>query len=293
MKKKTASETILQRSLSQRALLQHASAILKAQEAEKGRVRTPLDRTVTELDHFQHRTGSSSCSLRGTLTATSSSGIVTPGERRHIHFNNQVAQCIAVEAKEEDEVGDEWLAAFEDESSDEGAVMLSQLLNRASICSHSMQCSSFSGELKSIAPLPPTTLRYRGDVPQTQTDSIECQSSVIQSSSMPSSTASVEMLRPPQRSADHLLDEEDGAPIFDSQFASDDDNRYQSWFSPYSTKTGGDEDEDGNRRLPFTASGMFMPFDEGEAASTSILGQALDMVNIARDIAYVIWNVGW
>jgi hypothetical protein len=110
---------------------------------------------------------------------------------------------------------------------------------------------------------------------------------------MPPPTYSVETLRPPQRSADDLLDEEDAGLVFSGQFASDDDNRYRSWHSPHSANAGDDEDENPDRRLRLTASGMFMPFDEGEAANTSILGRALDMVNIARDIAHVIWNVGW
>jgi hypothetical protein len=92
--------------------------------------------------------------------------MVSPGERRHIHFSNQVVQCIAVEAKEGDEEKDEWPAAFEDESSHEGAVMMPHLLSRASISNHSTQRSSFSGERKTIAPLPSTILRYRGDVPE-------------------------------------------------------------------------------------------------------------------------------
>jgi hypothetical protein len=287
LKKKTASETILQRSLSQHRLLQHAGAILKAQEAEKCRARATLNRTNTDLDHFHHHRGNSSYSLACTLTATSSSGIVSAGERRHIHFNNEVMQCIAVEAKEGDEEEDEWLAAFEDESSDEDAVMISLLVSRASVSNHSTQRSSFSCERKTIAPLPSTSLRYR------ETDSIMSQWSVLQPLSTPSPTSLVETLRPPQRSADDLLDEEDAGLVFAGLFAVDDDDWYRSWVSPHPANAGDDEDENADRRLRLTASGMFMPFDEGEAASTSILDRAMDMVNMARDIAHVIWNVGW
>jgi hypothetical protein len=292
LKKKTASETILQRSLSQHRLLQHAGAILKAQEAEKCRARATLNRTNTDLDHFHHRRGSSWYSLACTLTATSSSGMVSPGERRHIHFNNEVMQCIAVEAKEGEEE-DEWLAAFEDESSDEGAVMMPLLRSRASVSNHSTQRSSLSCERKTIAPLPSTILRYRGDVPEAQTNSIMGQWSVLQPLST-SPTSLVETLRPPQRSADDLLDEEDAGLVFAGLFASDDD-WYRSWVSPHPANAGDDEDENADRRLRLTASGMFMPFDEGEAeaASTSILDRAMDMVNMARDIAHVIWNVCW
>jgi hypothetical protein len=292
LKKKTASETILQRSLSQHRLLQHAGAILKAQEAEKCRARATLNRTNTDLDHFHHRKGSSSYSLACTLTATSLSGTVSPGERRRIHFNNEVMQYIAVEAKEGDEEEDEWLAAFEDESSDKGAVMMPLLRSRASVSNHSTQRSSFSCERKTIAPLPSTILRYR-DVPEAQTNSFMGQWSVLQPLSMPSPTSLVETLRPLQRSADDLLDEEDAGLVFAGLFASDDDDWYRSCVSPHPANAGDDEDEDADRRLRLTASGMFMPFDEGEAASTSILDRAMDMVNMARDIAHVVWNVGW
>lgn len=292
LKKKTASETILQRSLSQHTLLQHAGAILKAQEAEIGQARAPLNRTNTNLDHFHHRKGSSSYSLGGTLTITSSSGMVFPDERRHIHFKKEVVQCIAVEAKEDDEEKDEWPAAFEDESSDEGAVMMPMLASRASISNHCTQRSSFSSERKTIAPLPSTTLRYRGDVPDTQSDSIMGRWSVRQPSLTPSPTSSVEMLRTPQWSADDLFGEDTGI-VFADQFASDDDNRYQSCFPLHSANAADDEDEDADRRLRLTASSMSKPFDEGEDATASILRWATNMMKMARDIAQVIWNVGW
>jgi len=44
-----------------------------------------------------------------------------------------------------------------------------------------------------------------------------------------------------------------------------------------------------------TASGMFMPYDEAddEPVAPGIIGRVVDTVNTARDIAHVIWNVGW
>ena len=75
------------------------------------------------------------------------------------------------------------------------------------------------------------------------------------------------------------------------------------------------EDEEAEMRprgLRRTASGMFMPFDDdedgadaGAAATRLALGigagsgggriqaRGADTVNTARDIAHVIWNVGW
>ncbi len=45
-----------------------------------------------------------------------------------------------------------------------------------------------------------------------------------------------------------------------------------------------------------TESGMFMPYEEDEPAAAGnggIVGRVIDTVNTARDIAHVIWNVGW
>jgi hypothetical protein len=39
---------------------------------------------------------------------------------------------------------------------------------------------------------------------------------------------------------------------------------------------------------------MFMPCEEGEATNgDGLIGRVIDTVNTARDIAHVIWNVGW
>jgi hypothetical protein len=48
----------------------------------------------------------------------------------------------------------------------------------------------------------------------------------------------------------------------------------------------------GMRRTP---SGMFMPLeeDEDDVVSEGLFGKVVDTVNTAKDIAHVIWNVGW
>lgn len=58
-----------------------------------------------------------------------------------------------------------------------------------------------------------------------------------------------------------------------------------------------DEDEEmqlkGLRRTP---SGMFMPYDEDDddyAAGAGVFGRVIDTINTAKDIAHVVWNVGW
>ncbi|KAJ5248647.1 hypothetical protein N7468_000098 [Penicillium chermesinum] len=287
LKKKTASETILQRSLSQHTLLQHAGAILQAQEAENGWARPPLDRSNTDIDRLHQRTGSSTHSLGNTLTTTSSSGLTSPSERRHIHFNDEVEQCIAVECKGEE---DEWPFAVDDESSsDEGLFMMREISNKTPISSRSTPRNSFSSDSKTIAPLPSTTLKYRGDTPEPHTGSVLNQwvgFAPSQSSSPLSPSPSVETLRPAP-AANFLLDDDDEDPSLD--FTGQYRNPDRTWFVPEG------EDAQTDRPLQLTDSGMFMPYGEGEgeASSHTILGRVVDTVNTARDIAHVIWNVGW
>jgi hypothetical protein len=289
LKKKTMSETILQRSLSQHTLLQHAGAILKAQEAENNWTRPPFPRSNTDLDQIHHRTGSSTYSLGGTLTTSSWSGLTSPSERRHIHFNNEVVQCIAVEVKEMDE-DESWPPAFDEESSsDDSVVMMRQIPGRASVSNRSTPRGSFSSDSKTIAPLPSTTLKYRGDTPEPRESILDrwSTSPSTPTSSKLSPTPSVETLRPPRPSANFLLDDEDEDPSLD--FTGHYTHRDQPWFVPE------DEDELADRPLRLTSSGMFMPYgeSEGEPASNGLLGRVVDTVNTARDIAHVIWNVGW
>ncbi|KAJ5761868.1 uncharacterized protein N7511_005250 [Penicillium nucicola] len=278
LKKKTASEAILQRSLSQHTLLQHAGAILKAQEAENGWARPPFPRSNTDLDQLHHRTGSSTYSLGGTLTTSSSSGMASPIERRHIHFNNEVVQCIAVEAKG----FDEWPATFADDSSDDGVVMMRQISDR-SPSTRSTPRNSFS-EGKTIAPLPSTTLKYRGDPPEPRPPTILGRWSTpnpTANASKLSPSPSVETLRP-EPSANFLLDDDEDP---DLDYTGNYPDRDRPWFV--------EDDPTSARPLRLTASGMFMPEGENESPSSSILDRVVDTVNTARDIAHVIWNVGW
>lgn len=294
LKKKTASETILQRSLSQHTLLQHAGAILKAQEAAHGWTRPSFPRSNTDLDQIHRRTGSSTYSLNGTLTTTSSSGMTSPNERRHIHFNNEVVQCIAVEAKEGDE---DWPVVDDESSSDDGVVMMRQISGQASLSNRSTPRNSFSSDSKTIAPLPSTTLKYRGDTPDPHESVLDRWTSLPSSTSASSSsklspTPSVETLRPPQStpqpSANFLLDYDDEDPSLD--FTGHYRTQDQPWFV--------EDENETDRPLHLTSSGMFMPYgegeeSEGESIGNGLFGRVVDTVNTARDIAHVIWNVGW
>lgn len=134
--------------------------------------------------------------------------------------------------------------------------------------------SSFSNDNKTIVPLPSTTLKYRTDTPEPP--EIQTQSGLWSGGRKLSPSPSQETLRPPRPSHNFLLD--------DDPEVSD-----EPWKAP--SQDASYEPGPGLRR---TESGMFMPYDEDDGPPrNSIFGQALNAVNTFKDIAHVVWNVGW
>ena len=253
------------------------------------------------------------------LSATSS-GLVSPSERRHIHFNNEVEQCIAVESKEDDDPADgaRFCAPFgnlkverpeeqEEQESDEteadgddGVLMMKVAASTLGLSNRSTPRNSFSSESKTIKPLPSTTLKYRGDTPEPN----EMQQSRALNMFWPRNktlapSSSQETLRPSSGHANFLLDNDDDDEDFDMEWQpsrvfpptpyGEDASSTQSIVPPHEEEY----DPPGMRRTP---SGMFMPYDEDEeeaAMNNTMLGRVVDTVNTAKDIAHVIWNVGW
>ncbi|EEA22289.1 protein phosphatase regulator [Talaromyces marneffei ATCC 18224] len=345
LKKKTASEAILQRSLSQHTLLKHAGAILQAQKAGNySRGKPAFERTTSDTGVPFARILDYPCTSSSTYCTPLelvSSGLVSPSEKRHIHFNNEVVQCIAVEAKDYEEhdvdpslffLGEEFDNEYheygdeddhhhhryynnynddndDDTESDEGIVMMKQVSSRTSpvgtttsstpVSSRPTPRSSTNGESKTIAPLPPTTLKCRSDTPE-----LPWSSSQDDSRTKLSPTPSIETLRPPRPEANFLLDDEEDEQESYFNFNTKRSRRHtydsnnRPWFVNPEDRQElefNDGDNDGNTgNLHLTPSGMFMPYEEGEEASyTGMFGRIVDTVNTARDIAHVIWNVGW
>src|ERR1700754_879074 len=141
-------------------------------------------------------------------TKTLSSGLVSPSEKRHIHFNNEVSQCIAVEAKdgEDDEYDldpDCPIEEDDDDESDDCVVMMKQVPIRATVSNRSTPRSSISSESKTIAPLPSTTLKFR-DTPDGMLPAAVQGFLLPNSAHKLSPTPSVETLRPPRPQANFL-----------------------------------------------------------------------------------------
>ena len=298
MKKRSASEAILQRSISSHSLLKHAGAILKAQEASPAKARPNFYRLPSDFAApvFSRSSTHNTPALEHDSYFTSakvsvtSSGLQSPSEGRHIHFNNEVVQCIAVEGRGgEDEDEEQSMTKSDDEDEDEGVVMMKQVPDRAKVSNRSTPRGSFSNDGKTIAPLPSTTLKYRGDTPEPSESGTPKASGLWPMGSKLSPSPSQETLRPSRPSANFLLDDDD----------EDMDLHWQPSSSKGYVMPSNDEDEDETEPGPGmhrTPSGMFMPYDEDEEEAhmnNTMFGRVVDTVNTARDIAHVIWNVGW
>ncbi|KAK8924712.1 hypothetical protein H634G_06766 [Metarhizium anisopliae BRIP 53293] len=302
LKKRSMSEVMLQRSLVSASLLKQATAVVQAQET-RGVLKYGTDKSNAEYYvayPLSVRRGSQGTSS-SIAASTDSSNVSSPfPERKHIHFNEQVEQCIAVDVKD-DEEEDYAHDVGEDSDSDDGGVMMKRVKpKRRAPSSKRRNKKPTNAEGKIIAKLPSTTLKYRADTPEPQETAMKHSTGVYRSPLI-SPSSSQETLRPAKQSSRFFFGEEDD---------DDDDNGFSEatlaassgWRSPPGVAVGGGihrssssgsltDEPAGMRR---TASGMFMPCEEGEASNgDGLLGRVIDTVNTARDIAHVIWNVGW
>ena len=308
LKKRSLSEIMLQRSLSSSTLMKQATDAVRAQQPRKRLRDQPMlgDRALSDFG----TTSESETSLTDSTTNTSStehtasistSGVQTPCTKRHIHFNNKVEQCIAIN-KEVDDRSEYNKAVHDDDhedSSEDDILMMRPVKNatKAKIKSvPSAPRNSFSSDSKTIAMLPSTTLNYRGDTPEPAEPKSKQKENSWNRGSNLSPSPSQQTLRP-SPSTNFLLDDEDEDADIDWQ-PSASSGRRDSLYPRHGIRIdASDEDTDaehsGLRRTP---SGMFMPYedeDEDEISNAGLLGRVVDTVNTAKDIAHVIWNVGW
>ena len=273
----------MQRSLSQHTLLQHASAILKAQEAEHSRNRPGIEVHLSDMEPLVDKPydrGPQTPRVRS-ATNISSPGAGSPGEKRHIHFNKEVLQCIAVEAKDEEE--EEWLEFGGESSWDD-----SFIVKPTSPSGGSAPRGNSNSENKTIAPLPSTTLKYRGDTPEPQPSSIISRWSWAKY--LPGHRLYSSSLGETLRRARQFPNAYGGdriAPDNNWDSPEDMDDGANSWFV---------DPEEGDEAAQnfYLASLGFLPQADGQPSNTDILFDRMtDTVNTAKDIAHVIWNVGW
>ncbi|KAK2759037.1 hypothetical protein FQN54_003136 [Arachnomyces sp. PD_36] len=316
LKKKSASEAILQRSLSTHTLLKHASAIVRAQELRGSKNRAPLERSVSDFAVPLVRHGIDSSTIP---TDTTPSGIVSPSGKRRIHFNDEVSQCIAVEAKdcEEGDHNDDPQLSDDNEISDDGLVTMKGLPSRTPISSQTTPRDRSPNGSRTIAPLPPTTLKCREPEPKAHSfwslasnlsSSISSNVSLgaprlasnILSTQTPNASSSTPQPPPSTTSSAPTLGSGDNFSLSDDDYDDYDNhnnNQFRfnfTWNLPQTSQVppqGGawfsnprdeaeEEEEDG----------LYFP---PPAVDSGLLDRVADTVNTARDIAHVIWNVGW
>lgn len=307
LKKRSMSEIMLQKSLSSSSLVKQAAAAVQAQQREQPRgirvsARPKYERAATDYVTFPFSSRRMSHETMSGQPSSSTSGMVSPNsERKHIHFNEKVEQCIAVDVKgddDEDVDSDRYNYDF-DSDSDDGIMMKRATPKKRKPILRRKPSKFDKSEKSTINMLPPTTLKYREDTPEPHETALKhsYRSPVLSPSS------SQETLRPSKKSSSKMFF------VDDDEDEDEDDEQNNDLFSPAinSPPPGGfGSSSSGFRRttsssslnaapagMKRTESGMFMPYEEGETASEGIVGFVLDTVNTARDIAHVVWNVGW
>lgn len=308
LKKRSLSEVMLQRSLSSSTLMKQATDALRAQQPQKRLHDRPMlcDIALSDFGTLSEpetplTRSTTNTSSTGHYASISTSGVQTPCTKRHIHFNNKVEQCIAIN-KEADDRPEYYQAVHDDEedSSEDEMLVMRPVKNatKAKIKSApSTPRNSFSGDSKTIAMLPSTTLNYRGDTPDPAEQRSKQKESLWKGGSNLSPSPSQQTLRPSSPSTNFLLDDEDEDADINWQ-PSASGGRRDSLYPRHGLQLD-PSDEDGDAQhsgLRRTPSGMFMPYedeDEDDIGNAGLLGRVVDTVNTAKDIAHVIWNVGW
>ena len=298
LKKRSMSEIMLQRSLVSASLLKQATAAVQAQET-RGVLKHKTDKSNTDFFvtyPLSKRRGSQEATSSTTQSmSTDSSAASSPSpERKHIHFNEQVEQCIAIDVKDDDDDDYEPDNFAIESDSDEGGVMMKRVRSKkrgTPSKKRSSQSKPKKKDGKIIAKLPSTTLKYREDTPEPQETAMKHGTGVYRSPLL-SPSSSQETLRPARKSSKFFFGEEDDDDEPSHPFSG-------GWRSPppsgslnRSPSSGSLTDDPAGMRR--TASGMLMPYDDGDVPpGDGIFGRVIDTVNTARDIAHVIWNVGW
>jgi hypothetical protein len=300
LKKRSMSEMMLQRSLSSSSLLKQAAAAIQAQQGERPRLLPQR----AQSDFTSYPFASTDASQDGTsaFSSVSSSGLHSPGinEKRRIHFNDMVEQCIAVDVKGDDEEYDSYRAIHdgdddEDNSSEDGIIMMKST-PRGRISNRSSTRDSFSGESKTIAMLPSTTLKYREDTPEPPQSDPTIFGCFWKPGASVSPSPSQETLRPSKASNTFVFDEEDDEADMTWEPSGAFADRMSSIaLNQQQENTRPSNEIEGKTNLRRTPSGMFMPYEEDEEDANvgGFFGRVVDTVNTAKDIAHVIWNVGW
>lgn len=293
LKKRSMSEVMLQKSLSTSSLLKQAAAAIESQQSGLSRP-AMVSRANSDFSAFLHGSKSTSAINTRELPSALSTGTQSPLYAKHIHFNDQVQQCIAVDKDEEDDEDEVFQTEnIEDSSSDDDGLLM---MPKAKGCSKagSRGCS---GDHQTIAMLPSTTLKAEEVVEVKKNDTFSNFGSFF--SSFGAGTSSPETKEPEKAQGlmgtkSYILEEDDDDMAEldwePSRFATRRDSvsvtqdRFGS--RSFESRSGPKEDD-------FQLPNYTYDEDEDDEVAAGLFGRAVDAVNTARDIAHVLWNVGW
>lgn len=297
LKKRSMSEVMLQKSLSSSSLLKQAAAAIESQQSGLSRP-AMVSRANSDFSTFLHGSKNTSAINTRELPSALSTGSQSPSYAKHIHFNDQVQQCIAVDKDEEDEDEDEVFQVenVEDSSSDDDGLLM---MPKPKGCSKSSS-RGYSGDHQTIAMLPFTTLKAVEEVVEVKkNDTFSNIGSFF--SSFGTGTSSTESKEPEKTvslvgTKSYILeDDDDDMAELDwepsrSSFTTRRDSvavaqeRFGS--QSFGSSPGPKEDD-------FQLPNYTYDEDEDDEVAAGLFGRAVDAVNTARDIAHVLWNVGW
>ena len=245
LKKRRASEIMLQRSLFSSSLVKRAAAAVQSQ------ISFGFDRPYLGLPDIAPMALVSS-QLSGhypsLVPSASSSSSQSAGpldrEMKHIHFNEQVEQCVALGMRRAD-----------------GAAI---------------------NDSRTIAVLPPTTLKYGDCIPELHRSRL-CPSPARESRRL---SESVGVIHSDSEEGDNI----DWLPqSFQGHKTSKIANQERSQNSLVASPFSPNEEHSRTRTL----SEMVVQYDEDEDdRAFGLFGRTVDTLNTAKDIAYIIWNVG-
>ncbi|POS83660.1 hypothetical protein EPUL_006166, partial [Erysiphe pulchra] len=317
LKKRSMSELMLQQSLSTSSLLKQAAAAVQAQQFE---LYSECSRNeVLSSSTCPHSLSTYSSDLNpGSISPTSSSDLHSPvyGDKKRIHFNEQVAQCIAVDVKGDyDDYDEPLIPDYADSDSDDGIMMKPSTIKRKYPQSRhrpKVRPSLNQDGNKIIAMLPSTTLKCQSDTPDPSLDieeDVECGDELWdEDGSMLSLSNSQETLKPSKPPMKLFIGEDDDDDDNDddddidwqplNNFSYRDDSvfvaldRLKNPGCLVSSHNSGNNDGCEQEQLKRTASSVFIPREREEEniASEGLFGKVVDTVNTAKDIAHVIWN---
>jgi hypothetical protein len=247
------------------SLLKQAAAGVQAQqchEAGQRRDQAGAGRAISDRVTFPFSLRRMSGESPGLLASDLSSGLTSPstGEEKHIHFNEQVEQCIALEMTddEDEEIGS--YTTSDDRDSDDGAIMIKSKSKLPSTGRRqALPRTSFGADSKTIVTLPSTTLKYREDEP-----------------------------RSPETSVKHSNGWWNGREL--STVPPPNPLSLSTRISIESWEDGGTDMDWQPPSLNGDASDIFIPYeDEEDTVSEGLFRKVVDVVNTAKDIAYLIW----